>query len=111
MNLSPSAAPLKIVFGCDHAGYHLHIHLLGVAASYGYVPIDCGTFDQASVDYPDCVEKVVEAIKTKEADYGVLTCGTGIGMSIAANRYYLMFRWARYWHRCCWNMSYGIFKV
>ncbi len=84
---SSSTVSLKIAFGCDHAGYPLHIHLIGLAASHGYTPIDCGTFDQSSVDYPDYALKVVETVKAGEANYGVLICGTGIGMSIAANRH------------------------
>ncbi len=78
---------IRIAFGCDHAGYPLHVHLIGVATSQGYTVIDCGTFDQSSVDYPDYAAKVIEAIKAGEVDYGVLICGSGIGMSIAANRH------------------------
>jgi ribose 5-phosphate isomerase B len=87
MIVSFSTVPIKIAFGCDHAGYPLHIHLIGVAASYSYTPIDCGAFDNNSVDYPDYAAKVVETIKSGEADVGVLICGTGVGMSIAANRH------------------------
>lgn len=78
---------IRIAFGCDHAGYPLHVHLFGIAASRGYSVMDCGTFDQSSVDYPDYAAKVVETIQAGKADYGILICGTGIGMSIAANRH------------------------
>jgi ribose 5-phosphate isomerase B len=80
-------SPIKVAFGCDHAGYALHTHLINVATSNGYAVIDCGTFDINAVDYPDYAEKVVEVILASEADFGVLMCGTGIGMSIAANRH------------------------
>ncbi len=76
-----------VAFGCDHAGLHLKIELMKVAGSLGYDVMDCGTNTADSVDYPDFANKVVEALKGGQADLGVLICGTGIGMSIAANRH------------------------
>jgi len=80
------SAPLRIAFGCDHAGYSLKTTLLEFAESLSYQVIDCGAFDQHSVDYPDYAMAVSDKVLKKEADFGVLICGTGIGMSIAANR-------------------------
>lgn len=81
-----TTSPIKIAFGCDHAGYSLHLPLMAIANSAGYATIDCGTYDESSVDYPDYAAKVVEAVLSDMADFGVLICGTGIGMSITANR-------------------------
>ena len=79
--------PLTIAFGCDHAGYPLHTILMDFAKFSSYEVIDCGTFDQSSVDYPDYAKGVSKKVLDGEADFGVLICGTGIGMSIAANRH------------------------
>ncbi|MCX7338679.1 MAG: ribose 5-phosphate isomerase B [Alphaproteobacteria bacterium] len=78
----------KIVFGCDHAGFDLQSSLVRWAEGAGHIVTDCGTFDgRISVDYPDYAAKVTEVILAGLADVGVLICGTGIGMSIAANRH------------------------
>lgn len=76
-----------IAFGCDHAGLNLKIELMKAAQSFDYYVIDLGTHTTDSVDYPDFANKVVDALKTEQASLGVLICGTGIGMSIAANRH------------------------
>ena len=76
-----------LAFGCDHAGLELKLALIEVAQSFEYRTIDCGTHTTESVDYPDFANKVVEAIKSEQAALGVLICGTGIGMGMAANRY------------------------
>lgn len=76
-----------IAFGCDHAGLTLKNELIETAKSFGYPALDCGTKTLDSVDYPDFANKVVQALKTDQAVLGVLVCGTGIGMSMAANRH------------------------
>lgn len=76
-----------IAFGCDHAGLNLKNELIEAAKSFDYPTIDCGTKTLDSIDYPDFANKVVHTLKTEQAILGVLVCGTGIGMSIAANRH------------------------
>jgi ribose 5-phosphate isomerase B len=76
-----------IAFGCDHAGLNLKNELMEAAKSFGYPALDCGTRTPDSVDYPDFANKVVDALKTDQAIMGVLVCGTGIGMGMAANRH------------------------
>lgn len=77
---------LTVAFGCDHAGVDLKILLLDFVKQLGYKTVDFGTNSSESVDYPDFSCQVVQAITTKKADIGLLLCGSGIGMSIAANR-------------------------
>ena len=79
--------PLTVAFGCDHAGYSLQRILIDFANLLNCKVIDCGTFDQLSVDYPDYAKAVSQNVLEDKADFGVLICGTGIGMSIAANRH------------------------
>lgn len=76
-----------IAFGCDHAGLNLKNELIETARSFDYPVLDCGTKTPDSVDYPDLANRVVDALKTDQAILGVLVCGTGIGMSMAANRH------------------------
>jgi len=76
-----------IAIGCDHAGFPLKQELLGSLERMGYQVLDLGTSDgEDSVDYPDFAYAVSQAIAEGRADRGVLVCGTGIGISIAANR-------------------------
>jgi ribose 5-phosphate isomerase B len=77
---------MKIAFGADHAGRALKDHLAGLARDRGDEVVDLGTHDDASVDYPDYGAAVGRAVSSGEADRGVLVCGTGIGISIAANK-------------------------
>lgn len=76
-----------IAFASDHAGFERKSVLMTAAAELGYEPLDLGTHNHDSVDYPDFAEKMAEAIGTGRAEIGVLVCGTGIGISIAANRH------------------------
>lgn len=83
---------MKLAFGCDHAGYEEPppYHAPAIVAhleSLGHTVEHVGTFGPESVDYPDFAERVVAKILNKEADLGVLLCGTGMGISIAANRH------------------------
>ncbi len=79
---------MKIIIGSDHAGFDLkkkYIELL--AHEPGYEVSDAGAYSTDSVDYPDVARKVASAISQGEYEKGVLICGSGIGMSIAANRF------------------------
>jgi ribose 5-phosphate isomerase B len=76
-----------IAIASDHAGFALKGVLKLELETLGYAPLDLGTHDTASVDYPDYADKLAQAIKAGKAARGVLVCGTGIGISIAANRH------------------------
>ena len=75
-----------IAVGSDHAGYELKEELKQHLQERGYEVRDFGTDSAASCDYTDYAKKVAHAVADKEADRGLLVCGTGIGMSIAANK-------------------------
>ncbi len=77
---------MRIAFGSDHAGYELKELLARFAAELGHEVLDLGTSSTASVDYPDYGFAVGRAVASGRADRGVVVCGTGIGISIAANR-------------------------
>ncbi len=77
---------MKIAIGCDHGGIVLKEAVIKAVAELGFDYEDLGTYDTASVDYPDYAEKVADAVASGKADKGVLLCGTGIGISIAANK-------------------------
>lgn len=82
---------MKIAVGSDHAGYedpppHYKPAIVAHLKALGHEIVDCGTCGPEAVDYPDIAAKVCDAMRTGQADRGVLLCGTGIGMSIAANR-------------------------
>ena len=76
----------RIAIGSDHRGYFLKQALLPMLEERGHRHQDMGCHNEEAVDYPDVAEKVARAVANGEADYGVLVCGTGIGMSIAANK-------------------------
>lgn len=76
-----------IAIGADHAGFQLKDALVDELKSMGFDVIDMGTNSDASVDYPDYGYAVAKAVMNGKADRGVLVCGTGVGMSIAANRH------------------------
>ena len=80
------ARRLKISLGSDHAGFSLKEKVRDYLASKGFDVVDQGTTGPESVDYPDYAEKVALSVVAKEADFGVVVCGTGIGVSIAANK-------------------------
>lgn len=79
---------MKIVVGADHGGYDLKGLIVGWLKDKGYAVTDVGCNSTKSVDYPDYAEKAVDEILSGRAACGILICGTGIGMSIAANRHY-----------------------
>lgn len=79
---------MKIAIGSDHAGFRYKENAKQYfAATKEHICIDVGTDSEASVDYPDYAVFAVNAILSRKADMGILICGTGIGMSIAANRF------------------------
>lgn len=77
---------MKIAIACDHGGYMLKESILGCLLGMGYDVINLGTDSEESVDYPEFGKKCAEAVINGEADKGVVICGTGIGISIAANK-------------------------
>lgn len=78
---------MKIGLGCDHGGYNLKLEIINFLESKGIECIDYGTNSSIeSVDYPIYGEKVANAVINKEVDYGIVCCGTGIGISLAANK-------------------------
>lgn len=79
---------LKIAFASDHAGFELKKALMVWLREQGYQILDFGAFSCESVDYPDYALPASEAVASGVADYGILICGTGIGMSIVANKVY-----------------------
>jgi ribose 5-phosphate isomerase B len=76
----------NIALGSDHAGFVLKNLLADWLAEKGFQINDCGTFSQASCDYPDYARCVARAVSTQQAHYGILVCGSGIGVSIVANK-------------------------
>ena len=77
---------MKIAIGCDHGGYALKLAVKKHLEEKGYEVVDYGCHSTESVDYPVYGEKVGRAVAGGECELGVLICGTGIGISLAANR-------------------------
>ncbi|MGG7176932.1 ribose 5-phosphate isomerase B [Clostridium paraputrificum] len=77
---------MKIALGSDHGGFELKEEISSFLKNSGYEIEDYGTYSTDSCDYADYSLKVAEAVVEKECDYGILICGTGIGISIAANK-------------------------
>lgn len=77
---------MKIGMGSDHAGFELKVKLKEHLEAKGYEVVDYGTHSLGSVDYPDYGKAVANAILTEEVKKGVLICGTGVGISISANK-------------------------
>lgn len=77
-----------IPIGADHAGYELKNRLVQVLRELGYTPEDLGTASSESTDYPDYAHQVADRVSRGTAARGVLLCGTGLGMSYAANRHH-----------------------
>ena len=76
-----------IAIGSDHGGYELKEHVKKHLEERGIEVKDFGVFSEESVDYPDCARPVCEAVLNGEAERGILFCGTGIGISMAANKF------------------------
>ena len=103
MDTAPKKNPTA-AFGCDHAGFEFKSRLTDFIKRSGYEVVDCGTDSAASVDYPVIADKVCKQIQSGTADMGILVCGTGIGMSIAANKHKGI-RAAVCWRRECADLA------
>ena len=77
---------IKIAIGCDHAGFELKEAIVNHLSNNNMEYIDCGTYDQQSVDYPDFAKKVVSELNDTNFTMGILVCGIGQGMAMSANR-------------------------
>jgi ribose 5-phosphate isomerase B len=78
---------MRIAVGSDHRGYQIKLKVLELVQRLGHEAIDCGPPSDASVDYPDIAATVGQKVSSGEVDRGILICGTGIGMCIAANKF------------------------
>ncbi|RMG74888.1 MAG: ribose 5-phosphate isomerase B [Nitrospirae bacterium] len=78
---------MKIVLGADHGGYHLKNSLVDYLLRLGYELIDVGAYNDESSDYPDFARMVAERIQSGEAERGIMICGSGVGASVAANKF------------------------
>ena len=77
---------MNLVIACDHAGYELKENVKKQLAEWGHNVIDCGTDSTDSCDYPVFAKALCKEINDGNAELGILICGTGIGMSMAANK-------------------------
>jgi ribose 5-phosphate isomerase B len=77
---------MKIAVGSDHAGYEAKKNVVEWLLRHGYEVIDKGTFSTDSVDYPDFAKAVAHSVAQGEAEQGILLCGSGVGVSIVANK-------------------------
>ncbi len=77
---------MHIALGCDHGGFPLKARVVSIIAAAGHTVVDCGTDSDCAVDYPDFARKVGEVIIAGRADRGILICGSGVGISVAANK-------------------------
>ncbi len=75
-----------IAIGCDHAGFNVKQKIMEHLTEKGYEYKDYGTYDLCSCDYPDYALKVANAVAKHECEKGIIVCGTGIGVSIVANK-------------------------
>jgi len=78
---------VKIAIGSDHGGYLLKAKLVTYLGQSGHTPTDLGTFSPEAVDYPDYARLVAQSVRGRTADRGILICGSGVGASVAANKF------------------------
>lgn len=78
---------MRVAIGCDHAGYELKNELVKYLQHQKIEVHDMGTFSKESVDYPDYAMQVCQTVMRDQSDFGILVCYTGIGMSMAANKF------------------------
>ncbi len=88
---------IKVVLGSDHAGLHFKKKLIKQLQGQGFATQDIGPFDDASVDYPDFVHPVAQAVQHHAHTYGIVICGSGNGVAMAANKH------AGIRAALCWN--------
>ena len=86
MSLLELGFPMKIAIGADHAGFELKNQLGEVLRQTGHEVCDFGTHSAESTDYPDYAVRVAKAVASRSVERGLLVCGSGVGMSIAANK-------------------------
>lgn len=86
MLVSDTIAKPRIAIGSDHAGFSIKEIIRKNLEGAGYAVSDLGTSSEESVDYPDYGKAVAEYVVLKQADFGIAVCGTGVGISIAANK-------------------------
>ena len=78
---------MRIAVGADHAGFEMKRDLAAAMAQQGHEILDVGTHSSAAVDYPDIAEAVATALRNGQVDRGVIVCGSGAGVSVAANKF------------------------
>jgi ribose 5-phosphate isomerase B len=78
---------MRIAMGADHAGFDLKRDLAAAMAQQGHEILDVGTHTTAAVDYPDIAEAVATAIRNGQVDRGIIMCGSGAGVTVAANKF------------------------
>ena len=84
--MTPSGAKPRIALGADHAGYQVKESIKSYLESAGYAVNDVGAWSEEAVDYPDVAVKAANRVADGQDDLGILICGTGSGMTIAANK-------------------------
>jgi ribose 5-phosphate isomerase B len=77
---------MRLVVGSDHAGWPLKSSVVAHIKSLGHEVVDAGSYDDKPVDFPDVARKVCAMVTSREAERGIMVCGTGVGASIAANK-------------------------
>src|SRR5687767_12966584 len=77
---------MRIAMAGDHAGFEMKRDLADILRGQGHEVLDLGTHSTAPVDYPDCAQSVADALTAGRADRGIIVCGSGAGVSIAANK-------------------------
>jgi ribose 5-phosphate isomerase B len=77
---------MNIAVGTDHRGLEYKAFVIGLLSELGHRATDFGSYSTDAVDYPDIAKVVCDSVIKRQSDYGILICGTGIGMSIAANK-------------------------
>lgn len=78
---------MRIAVAADHAGFEMKRDLAAALRDQGHDVLDLGTHSSAPVDYPDCAEAVATALRDQRVDRGLIVCGSGAGVSIAANKF------------------------
>lgn len=77
---------MKVAIGGDHAGFTLRQAVIQIVKELGHIPVDFGCHSIDPVDFPDYAEKACQSIINKECERGILVCGSGVGVSIVANK-------------------------
>jgi ribose 5-phosphate isomerase B len=78
---------MRLALSSDHAGFELKRDLAAILGQQGHTVLDLGTHSTSPVDYPDAAASVAESLRNGDADRGIIVCGSGAGVSIAANKF------------------------